>query len=391
MQPEVSISPYCSWVKSIGANPEIHDTTLREGEQTPGVVFDIADKVEIAGLLLEVGVDRIEAGFPASSSIEFNAIKKMVQEYGDEHIFGFARAVKRDVDAVIESGCGGLLLCFPPSEIHLEYKLRMSKEEYLERALFIVDYAKSHGLKIIYSAEDSTRASFDWLVRVFKTVKNAGVDVCRVVDTLGCISPSAMYMLISTLYGRGFHPLEVHCHNDHGLALANSLAAYEAGATGISTSVLGLGERAGITATEEAILALTNFYKVRKYRTELLTKLCRFVAEKARVGIWPIKPVVGSNVFTHYSGIHQDGVLKNPVVYECFAPEMVGGKRRILLGYVSGRAAVRAKLRELGVNLDDGLVEELTKKIKEYSYNRRSALTDEEFLELLKEVSGWSP
>ena len=382
----IYVSPYCSWVRPRGGEIEIHDTTLREGEQTPGAVFSIEDKVSVAGLLLEVGVDRIEAGFPASSSIERRAVRTIVREYGDDRIFGFARAVRRDIDAVIDAECGGVLLSYPPSEIHLKYKLRIGKEEYLRRAQEMVEYAKSHGLKIIYSAEDSTRASLDWLVRVFENARNAGADVVRVVDTLGCILPTAMGMLISRLVERGFQPIEVHCHDDHGLALANSLAAYEAGATGISTSVLGLGERAGIAPTEELILALHNLYGVKKYRTELLTELCRLVSEKTGVSIWPIKPVVGENVFTHYSGIHQDGVIKNPIVYESFPPELVGAHRRILLGYVSGRAAVREKLRELGVEADDETVARVAERVKEYSYMRRSALTDDELLELLSEL-----
>ncbi len=386
MSQEICVSPYCSWVTPRSRDIEIHDTTLREGEQTPGAVFSIEDKVRIAGLLLEVGVDRIEAGFPASSEIERRAVRTIVEEYGGDRIFGFARAVRRDIDAVIDAGCNGVLLSYPPSEIHLTYKLRISKNGYLERAVEMVEYAKSHGLRIIYSAEDSTRASYEWLLRVFRSVQEAGADVFRVVDTLGCILPSAMHMLISRLYAEGLRPLEVHCHDDHGLALANSLAAFEAGATGVSTCVLGLGERAGIAATEELILALHNLYGIRKYRTELLTELCRLVSEKTRVAIWPTKPIVGEHVFTHYSGIHQDGVLKNPIVYECFPPELVGGRRKILLGYVSGRAAVRAKLRELGIEADEETVARIAERVKEYSYMRRSAITDEEFLRILSQM-----
>jgi len=382
----IHVSPYCSWVSPRGGNPEIHDTTLREGEQTPGAVFSVEDKVRIAGLLLEVGVDRIEAGFPASSGIEKEAVRSIVREYGGGRIFGFARAVKGDIDAVAEAGCAGIVLSYPPSEIHLEYKLRISKEEYLVRAAEMVDHARSYGLRIIYSAEDSTRAGFDWLVKVFRNAREAGAHVVRVVDTLGCILPSAMGMLVSKLVDLGLQPIEVHCHDDHGLALANSLAAFEAGATGFSTSVLGIGERAGIAPTEELILSLHNLYGVRKYRTELLTELCRLVSEASGVAIWPIKPVAGEYVFTHYSGIHQDGVLKNPIVYECFPPELVGGRRRILLGYVSGRAAVREKLRELGVNADEGTVTKVAERIKEYSYMRRSALTDEEVIAILSEL-----
>ena len=388
MSEEIYISPICKEIKAPASDIELHDTTLREGEQTPGVVYNIEDKLRIAEMLLDIGIDRIESGFPASSETEKKAVSRIVKDLGSKHIFGFARAVKRDIEQVIDCGCEGILISFPPSDIHLQYKLRITRQEYLERAIEMVEFAKSHGLKIVYSAEDATRAEYNWLLQVFKTVQDVGADVCRIADTLGCITPTAMGILVSRLKRDGIKKIEVHCHNDYGLALANSLSAFESGADAISTSVLGIGERAGIAATEEVILDLYVFYGIRKYKIGKLTELCRLVSELSGFKPWPTKPVVGDNVFVHYSGIHQDGVLKRAMVYESYPPELVGGRRKILLGKVSGRAAVKAKLLELGVNVDDQKLLVITNKVKEISVNRKSAITDEEFIEILRKEFG---
>jgi isopropylmalate/homocitrate/citramalate synthase len=385
---KVFVSPYCKFrekdpSQNVG-DPVIHDTTLREGSQTPGVVFTTDDKIRIAELLSEINIDCIEVGFPASSEAEKNEVKRVVNLGLGPEIYGFARAVRGDVDAVVECDCDGVMLSFPPSDIHITHKLRITREEYLKRAVEIVEYCKSHGLSVIYSAEDSTRCELSWLKRVFKEVIDAGVDVPRVVDTLGCITPSGMCHLIKELKNSFDKPIEVHCHNDHGLALANTLAAYESGATRFSTSLLGIGERTGIAATEELIAALHNFYGVDKYNPEKLTEICNLVAEATKIKIWPTKPIVGSYAFTHTSGIHQDAVLKNPIAYECFPPEMVGQKRCFLLSRISGRAAVKAKLEEYGVAASPEDVEKLTVIVKEVSTDRRSAISDEEFLEIAK-------
>ena len=383
----ITVSPYCrvALPDNPGPPPEvfIDDATLREGEQSPGVVFSPEEKVRIAELLAEVGVDCIEAGFPASSEADFRAVADIASMGLGPRVYGFSRAVVSDIDAVAKCGCDGIILSFPPSDIHMRYKLRITREQYLERAIQCVEYAKSFGLEVVYSAEDATRTELDWLLTVFRSVVQAGVSRIRVVDTLGCITPSGMAYLIRQVRKLG-KPIEVHCHNDHGLALANCLAAYEAGATYFSTAVLGLGERAGIAPTEELIVAVHNLYGVEKYRLEKLSGLCRLVSELSGMPIWPSKPIVGRNIFVHTSGIHQDAVLKNPLLYECFPPEMVGQRRRLLLSKVSGRAAVRAKLRELGFEATEEDVMNLTKIVKEVSSSRRSAITDEEFMELAR-------
>lgn len=387
---KIFVSPYCKYndIKRSHNNEEdplIHDTTLREGEQSPGVVFSSDDRVKIAELLSNINIDCIEVGFPASSEGERNEVKRVVKLGFGPTIYGFARAVKGDIDAVVQCDCDGVVLSFPPSDIQMKYKLRVSREQYLEKAVEAVEYAKGYGLDIVYSAEDATRTAPSWLKSVFKAVVAAGVDVLRVVDTVGCITPTGMSYLIKEVRNCFDTPIEVHCHNDHGLSLANALAAYESGATRFSTSIFGIGERAGITATEEMIVALHNLYEIQKYGMERLSEVCTFVAGSAKIKIWGAKPIVGSNVFTHASGIHQDAVLKKPIVYECFPPEMVGQKRRFLLSRISGKAAIKAKLEEFGVEASHRDVEVLTQTIKEVSTNRRSAITDAEFLEIAKE------
>ena len=369
----------------------VHDTTLREGEQTPGVVFNMEDKLKICEMLDRVGIQQVEAGFPAASPREKQAVKNLVYQGFDVQIFGFARAVRSDIDAVIDCDTYGLVLSFPPSDIHLKYKLRITREQYLERMVEMVEYAKEHGLYITYSAEDSTRTDLNFLKQVFKLGVEAGVDRARIVDTLGCILPTAMKYLVAEIRNTVDVPIEVHCHNDHGLGVANCLAAVEAGASVLSTSVNGLGERAGLAPTEEVILALRTLYGIRGFRTELLYDLCKLVEHISGVPIPRSKPVTGVNVFAHVSGIHQHAILEKSITYEPYPPEMVGQRRRIILGKLSGSHAVRAKLLEYGYRPSDEEVRLVLSRVKARSEDRRSALTDEEFLEIAKNVLGDPP
>lgn len=368
----------------------IHDTTLREGEQAAGVVYRPEDKLYIAKLLDEVGVQQIEAGFPAASKGEREALKMIVREGLNAKIFGFARAVKSDIDAVADVGAYGIVMSFPPSDIQLKYKLKISREEYYNRAIELVEYAKSRGLYISFSAEDSTRADFNFLVKVFNGIVESGCDRIRVVDTLGCIHPTAMKFLIKSIREslKKKVPIEVHCHNDHGLAVANTLAAVEAGAEVLSTSVLGLGERCGLAPTEEVIVALKNLYGLGNFKTEKLYKLCKEVERITKLTLPPHKPVVGINAFAHVSGIHQHAILENPICYEPYPPEMVGQTRRIVIGKLSGRHAIKAKLTELGIEATDEEVLKITDLVKSMSEERKSPLSDEEFIDLVRAVKG---
>ena len=366
----------------------IHDTTLREGEQAPGVVFSTDDKLKIAEGLDEIGIQQLEAGFPAASPGEMEAVTALAKQGLKAKIFGFGRAVKSDVDAILETGAWGYVMSFPPSDIHLKYKLKMTREQYLERAVEIVEHAKAHGLYITYSAEDSTRADLSFLIRVFKTVVGAGVDRARIVDTLGAIIPAAMRYLVTAVAQAVDVPVEVHCHNDHGLAVANTLAAVEAGATTLSTSVNGLGERAGLAPTEEVLISLYNLYNIRYFDLSKLVELCKFVEKASGVTLPPSKVVVGANIFTHASGIHQHGVLQNTATYEPYPPELVGQTRRLVLGKLSGSHAVSSKLQEYGIEASKEDVKKILLKVKRKSEKRKSVLSDEEFLRIVHEVTG---
>jgi isopropylmalate/homocitrate/citramalate synthase len=368
----------------------IHDTTLREGEQTPGVVFKPEDKLAIARMLDAVGIQQIEAGFPAASQGERSALRMLVKEGLKAQIFGFARAVKSDIDEVVKCEAYGLVLSFPPSDMHLKYKLKITREQYLERAVELVEYAKAHGLYVTYSAEDSTRTDLGFLLKVFRSVVEAGCDRARIVDTLGCVHPTSMRYLVKQVrqaLPEGT-PIEVHCHNDHGLGLANTLAALEEGASVVSSAVNGLGERAGVTATEEVIVALHNLYGVEGFNTERLYELCKLVERVSNVKIQPHKPVAGDNVFIHVSGVHQHAVMVNPVTYEPYPPELVGQRRRLVIGKLSGRHAVKAKLEELGFHVSEEEAARVTEAVKAVSEERKSTLSDEEFLKLAEAVLG---
>lgn len=366
----------------------VHDTTLREGEQAPGVVFSPDDKMAIAQWLDKVGVQQLESGFPAASPGEMEAVTALAKQGLKAKIFGFARAVKSDIDAVIKTEAPGLVISFPPSDIHLKYKLKMTREQYLDRAVEMVEYAKAHGLYISYSAEDSTRTDFNFLMKVFKTVVEAGVDRARIVDTLGAILPNAMRYLVTETRKVIDAPIEVHCHNDHALGVANTLAAVEAGATAVSTSLLGLGERAGLAATEEVILALYNLYNVRYFNLSSMYRLCKFVEDISGVTIYPSKVLAGRNIFTHATGIHQHGVLENPTTYEPYPPELIGQKRRLVLGKLSGSHAVSSKLQEYGIKASKKEVKKILLEVKKTSEKRKSVLSDEEFLKIVHQVAG---
>jgi isopropylmalate/homocitrate/citramalate synthase len=262
----------------------------------------------------------------------------------------------------------------------------MTREEYLAKAVQAVELAKKHGLYVTYSAEDSTRADLDFLKRIFNEIARAGANTVRVVDTVGAITPLAMRYLVREIRKAVDIPVEIHCHNDHGLALANTLAALEEGASVISSSIDGLGERAGLAATEEIIITLHNLYGIRSFNTKSLFELCKLVENLSRIKISPNKPVVGENVFAHTTGIHQHGVLENPTTYEPYPPELVGRERSLLLGKLSGTHAVVHKLHALGYNAPREKVTEVLAAVKEMSEKRRSALSDSEFAEIAQQV-----
>ncbi len=371
----------------------VHDSTLREGEQTPGVVFSIEDKLKIARKLDEVGIQQIEAGFPAASEKQRKCIESLVDLNLDAQLSAFARAKKEDVDLVADTGADGIVLSLSISPYHRKYKFRgMSQEEYLEKLTEHISYAESYGLFVIYSAEDTTRESdLNFLKKAYKTAEEAGADRARVVDTLGCASPNGMAFLVKEIGNVLDIPIEVHCHNDLGLALANSLASVEAGASTVSTSVNGLGERAGITVTEEIIPALHIIFGTSPFEMSQLTALSKFVEEVSGIRMPPQKPLTGENVTAHSSGIHQHGVLINPSTYEFYPPRLVGQRRKVYIDELGGRhGIIYVAKNELGLDISEETARKVLERVKASFFDggRRSSYTPDEIKELIKEIQG---
>lgn len=369
----------------------VHDSTLREGEQTPGVIFSLENKLEIAKKLDEVGIQQIEAGFPAASEKQRNCIKSILDMNLDAQLSAFARAKKEDIDAVADVGADGIVVSLSISPYHRKHKFGgMTQETYLERLDEMVSYAESYGLFVIYSAEDTTRENdLEFLKKAYKTAEDAGADRARVVDTLGCAGPNGMAFLVKEIGSVVDIPIEVHCHNDLGLALANSLAAVDAGASTVSTSVNGIGERAGITVTEEIIPALHIIYGTSPFEMSQLNSLSKLVEELSGVKMPPHKPITGENVTAHSSGIHQHGVLINPQTYEFYPPRLVGQKRRVYIDELSGRHGIMyVAEKELKIDISEDTAKKVLEKIKAaYSRGaRRSSYTPDELAEMIAEI-----
>jgi len=345
----------------------------------PGVELSFEDKVEIAKALEEVGVDVIEAGFPASSKIDFDSVRAISSEVYKAKVAALARAEARDVDEAASAGAHVIHVFIATSKIHLEHKLKMKEEQVLERVASSVERARSYGAEVLVSAEDATRTDESFLVEFYKTAVEAGSRYINIPDTVGVATPWRMMELVRTVLSSlpAGVEVDVHCHNDFGMAVANTLAAVEAGATGVQVTVNGFGERAGNAALEEVVAAL-HFLMGRQtgVKLEKLTELSALVAEKFGVKLQPNKPVVGANAFAHESGIHVHGVLSHPMTYEPIPPEAVGNRRRIVLGRHSGRHAVAWALEQLGVRPDPALVDYVLWKLKEVAPRMKKVSED---------------
>lgn len=327
----------------------------------------VDQKIRVAKRLAELGVDVIEAGFPASSDGEFEATKKILSEIGDQvEVTGLSRSVKQDIDRTIDTGLSSIHIFIATSDIHLKYKLKMTREEVLNRIYESVRYAKDHGLIVEYSPEDATRSDEEFLLKAVKTAIDAGADRINIPDTVGVMHPFKFYDLISKIVKvTGDKIVSVHCHNDFGLATANSIAGVMAGARQVHVTVNGIGERAGNASLEEVVMSLKKLlgYDVG-VRTYLLYEVSRYVAELTGVPVPYFKAIVGENAFGHEAGIHVHGVIENPMTYEPISPEEVGNFRRIALGKHSGIHGLKRLLEEQGIFLDDTQLREVLKEIK---------------------------
>ena len=332
----------------------IFDTTLRDGEQTPGVALTVDEKIQIAQKLNNLGVDKIEVGFPASSKGEIESAKKIKALDLKSTLVGLSRSLKGDIDAVIDADLEYVHTFIGTSPLHRDYKLKMSREEIIEKAVGAVEYAKDHGLTVEFSAEDATRTERDFLFEVFDEVAGAGADFLDVPDTVGILTPVVTHELITDIKNHFEIPISVHFHNDFGLATANTLTAIECGANQAHVTINGLGERTGNCSLEELVMSLKVAYGVDLgLDTTRLYSLSNLVGRLTGVKMPVNKPIVGDNAFAHESGIHVHGILNNSSTYEPMTPEMVGHSRKIVLGKHTGANALKSKLKEYHIDLDE--------------------------------------
>jgi len=367
----------------------IFDTTLRDGEQTPGISLTPDKKLKIARQLDLLGVDSIEAGFAAASKGEMEAIKLIAEEGLKAEIYSFARGVKRDIDAVIESGADAVFLVIPTSDMHLKHKLRKSREEVLSLVKKCVEYAKDHGLKVEFGAEDATRSDMGFLKEIIAEAVSAGVDIVSPCDTVGILTPERTYQFFSEL--RDEFPsvsLSVHCHDDFGMAVANSIAALRAGADEVHVTVNGLGERAGNAALEEVVVALKLLYNVEtSIKSELLYETSMLVSRVTGMPVQPNKAVVGENAFVHESGIHTHAILSEPLTYEPIPPEIVGRTRRLAAGKHAGSRGIKAVLEEMGLHPTEDQLKEIFLRVKAIG-DKGKRVTDADLLAIAESVMG---
>ncbi|MEN6328710.1 MAG: homocitrate synthase family protein [Methanobacteriaceae archaeon] len=366
----------------------VYDTTLRDGEQTPGVCLRTPEKLQIARKLDELGVHQIEAGFPIVSNEERRSVRAIVQENLNADILVLSRTKKEDIDMAIDCDVDGIITFMGTSDLHLKYKFKKSREEILNICINSIEHAKDHGLFVAFSAEDATRTDINFLKEIYKKAENYGVDRVHIADTVGAISPQAMAYLVGELKKDLKTEISLHCHNDFGMALSNSISGLLAGASAVSTTVNGIGERAGNTSLEELVMTLLLIYGVDlKFNIGIFYELSQLVEKLTNMRIPENKPIVGRNVFRHESGIHVDAVIEEPLTYEPFLPEMIGHHRRIVLGKHSGCRAVKAKLTECGIEVSRDelcrIVEKVKAKREEGKY-----INDDIFNEIIRSVRG---
>lgn len=344
----------------------IFDTTLRDGEQTPGVALTAEDKMVIARQLDRLGVDVIESGFPITSPGEASAVATIAKQGLKSEIIGLARSAKSDIDAALKCDLRSIHLFIATSDIHLEHKLKLTQAQVLEKAVESVQYAKSHGVLVEFSAEDASRTDITFLKRVYQAVVEAGADRINVPDTVGVMTPVGMHSLVSELKKVIRVPISMHCHNDFGLAVANSLAGCEAGAEQVHVAVNGIGERAGNASLEEVVMALYSLHRKKtNIDTTMIYETSRIVSRLTGVPVQPNKAIVGENAFAHESGIHTHGIANLPLTYEPLSPDLVGRTRLLVSGKHAGAHGIKKELEEFGLELDDTQLKDVTARVKE--------------------------
>jgi 2-isopropylmalate synthase len=373
----------------------IFDTTMRDGEQSPGASMSLDEKVRIAAVLEELGVDVIEAGFPIASNGDFEAVRTIAGQITECSVAGLARASRKDIDRAWEALQGAkrprIHTFLSTSPLHMKFKLQMEPEQVHQAIVDSVSYARNLCDDVEWSPEDGSRSEADFLCRCIESAIKCGASTINIPDTVGYAIPSEFAALIEMLMNRVPNidkaRISVHCHNDLGLAVANSLAAVNAGARQVECTINGLGERAGNAALEEVVMALKTRQDLLPYHTgvksEAITKASRLVSAITGFVVQPNKAIVGANAFAHESGIHQDGMLKHAGTYEIMTPESVGLNRSTLvMGKHSGRHAFRTKLKELGFDLGDNALEDTFRRFKDVA-DKKKEIFDEDIIALV--------
>ncbi len=379
----------------------IFDTTLRDGEQSPGCSMTVTEKLRMAAKLVELGVDILEAGFPIASEGDFEAVARISREFPETRVAALARACRLDIERAARS----LEPCRQPrihtfiatSDIHLKYKLRKSRQQVLEEAAAAVELARRYADDVEFSAEDATRTDPDYLEQVSLAAVEAGAGTINLPDTVGYSIPSEHAALIGRMV-KSFGDraiVSVHCHDDLGLAVANSLAAVEAGARQIECTINGIGERAGNCSLEEVVMAMRVRHDLLPFETGIVTEqlfpASKLLTELISFGPQPNKAIVGENAFAHEAGIHQDGYLKERTTYEIMDPKTVGvPESRLVLGKHSGRHALNQRCLDLGFQLTREELEQVYQRFIALA-DRKKGVRNEEILEIVREVAGKLP
>lgn len=363
-------------------NVVINDSTLRDGEQAPGVAFTLDEKLAIALALEAAGVDEIEAGTPAIGKREIEEIAAIGSALSKAEPIAWCRMTRADVDAAVKTGLKRVNLSIPLSDIQMRAKLKVERSEVLRRIGDVIPYAIDCGLRVAMGGEDSSRADAGFILIALEAASKAGAHRFRFADTLGCMDPFGVHERFHELHAAFDLELEFHGHDDLGLATANTLAAIRGGASHASVCVLGLGERAGNAALEEVVAGLERLSQSRSAVDLLqLPRLAEIVSAAARRPIPAGKAIVGAAAFTHESGIHVDGLLKDPLTYEALSPQTFGRKRQIVLGKHSGVASVAGALQSLGLAADVGGMQRLLARVHERSIQAKRAVSAEELLD----------
>ena len=366
----------------------IFDTTLRDGEQTPGVSLTLEEKMEIAQQLDRLGVDVIEAGTPITSEGERKAVMEIAKAGLNAKICALARTLKGDINAAIECDVDSVHTFISTSDVQIKYALNMKPEQVLSTAINSVEYIKEHGMLCEFSPMDATRTGLDFLKQICKAAEEAGADRINIPDTVGVMTPATMRKLIETLKNVVKVPISVHCHNDFGMAVANSLAGVEGGASQVHVAVNGLGERAGNAALEEVVMAL---HLIHNHKTGINTKLIfgtsKLVSRLTGVAIQANKAIVGENAFAHESGIHTRGVTVVPLTFEPIKPELVGRRRRLVAGKFAGKRGIKVELEESGIFPNEEQIKEIVSRVKDLG-DKGKTVTDADLLAIARGIMG---